>query len=353
VYDLERRGAELAQAEWLTGDVDAVIARSRRIASRQRRVGATAMAAFVVLLAAGGLVLGRTRTSSGPAADPAPLPTLGQRQALDCATVLHSATSDRSIAATMAPGADPAAVNQVRDSLATAGMGELRVQSAEENLSTLRDVIGPDRDTSGLRASMVGASITGSLPPDSPPTEVDRVLGLARGQTGVTGATAGATPCRIDDAELRDLFDRYLRRRWRGGADTDAIVFFDPASTQAERDAVGDVLLADPAVRHLRSNSQDDAYAEFTCLFAGTPEMVASVDPSILPMSLWVDADEDAAAVTRVKAQVTGQPGVKEFVTPLTLADWNRVPMDADIYGRLVLPDGAATNCTRPGQPLK
>jgi cell division transport system permease protein len=71
--------------------------------------------------------------------------------------------------------------------------------------------------------------------------------------------------------------------RWRGGVET--IVFLEPTAPKAEIERIGAAIKSDDRVAEVRFVSQQEALEEFRVMFRNSPELVASVDSSVLPAS--------------------------------------------------------------------
>lgn len=97
--------------------------------------------------------------------------------------------------------------------------------------------------------------------------------------------------------------------RWRGGVET--IVFLDPDTSDARAAQIRAALDANPDVASLEWVSQADAYAEFSEMFANSPELVASVDADALPASWRVTAADGTSAdrVERLAAPLLREDG--------------------------------------------
>mgnify|MGYP005825246145 CR=1 FL=1 len=95
------------------------------------------------------------------------------------------------------------------------------------------------------------------------------------------------------------------------------LVFVNPAVVGDQITRIHDALAAVPGVVAITYVNQQEAYEEFTTLFADSPEMLASVDPSSLPSSFRVTVDDPsradavraAAATLDGVGQVTDESG--------------------------------------------
>lgn len=98
-------------------------------------------------------------------------------------------------------------------------------------------------------------------------------------------------------------------QRWQDGVEF--IVFISPDATGDQLDAVGASLSDNPLVERVTFFDQEQAYAEFSEMFADSPDMVETVTPDILPPSFRVvPINADTASVEELVAQYEVQPGV-------------------------------------------
>ncbi len=98
-------------------------------------------------------------------------------------------------------------------------------------------------------------------------------------------------------------------QRWQDGVEF--IVFISPDATGDQLDAVGSSLEENPLVERVSFFDQEQAYAEFSEMFADSPDMVETVTPDILPPSFRVvPINADTASVEELVAQYEVQPGV-------------------------------------------
>jgi cell division transport system permease protein len=102
--------------------------------------------------------------------------------------------------------------------------------------------------------------------------------------------------------------------RWRGGVET--IVFLTPETSQQRADEIGAALRADPLVASARFVSQQEALEEFRLMFRNSPELVRSVDATVLPASWRIVPKPgiDEAAIEQIGARWESQPSVYEVV---------------------------------------
>lgn len=98
-------------------------------------------------------------------------------------------------------------------------------------------------------------------------------------------------------------------QRWQDGVEF--IVFISPDATGDQLDAVGASLADNPLVERVTFFDQEQAYAEFSEMFADSPDMVETVTPDILPPSFRVvPLNADTASVEELVSQYEVQPGV-------------------------------------------
>lgn len=98
-------------------------------------------------------------------------------------------------------------------------------------------------------------------------------------------------------------------QRWQDGVEF--IVFVSPDATSDQLDAVGASLNDNPLVERVTFFDQQQAFAEFSEMFADSPDMVETVTPDILPPSFRVvPTNADTASVEELVAQYEVQPGV-------------------------------------------
>ena len=98
-------------------------------------------------------------------------------------------------------------------------------------------------------------------------------------------------------------------QRWQDGVEF--IVFISPDATGDQLDAVGTSLEENPLVERVTFFDQEQAFAEFSEMFADSPDMVETVTPDILPPSFRVvPINADTASVEELVSQYEVQPGV-------------------------------------------
>ena len=102
-------------------------------------------------------------------------------------------------------------------------------------------------------------------------------------------------------------------KRWEGGIEF--VIFMNAEASPEQLAAVQDDLLTSPEVSRVTFFDQDDAFREFKELFEGTPEIIETVSPEVLPPSYRVvPAETNAALVEALAGQYEGRPGVREVV---------------------------------------
>ena len=102
-------------------------------------------------------------------------------------------------------------------------------------------------------------------------------------------------------------------KRWEGGIEF--VIFMNAEASPEQLAAIQDDLLTSPEVSRVTFFDQDDAFREFKELFEGTPEIIETVSPEVLPPSYRVvPAETNAALVEALAGQYEGRPGVREVV---------------------------------------
>lgn len=98
-------------------------------------------------------------------------------------------------------------------------------------------------------------------------------------------------------------------QRWQDGVEF--IVFVSADATEDQLGAVGESLEGNPLVERVTFFDQQQAYEEFSEMFADSPDMVETVTPDILPPSFRVvPVNADSASVEELVVQYEVQPGV-------------------------------------------
>lgn len=129
-------------------------------------------------------------------------------------------------------------------------------------------------------------------------------------------------------------------QRWQGGVEF--IVFLQPTATEDQIASVQQTLDESPQVATVDFIDQDEAYDEFTDLFADSPEMVQSVTPEILPPSFRVEPkDKNVDVIRALGSTFETMSGVKQVVFAAeairTLQDFSRLLSLGLFSGALVL----------------
>ncbi len=142
-------------------------------------------------------------------------------------------------------------------------------------------------------------------------------------------------------------------------------VWIQPTATPGQVAAIRAALMADPEVTTLVYQDQDATYRQFACLFATQPGLVHSVEPSELPPSFGIVADDGQPAIDEVARRVAPLAGVKEvaavrpFTVPLDLStttSFGQQPLSSAQIQQLELrlqeaKRSAATSTTQPVDP--
>lgn len=98
--------------------------------------------------------------------------------------------------------------------------------------------------------------------------------------------------------------------------DIEFIIFLEPEVSNEEIDALTSDLNGHPDIRRATFFDQDAAYEEFKEMFSSEPEMVANVQPEILPPSFRVVPEaSDAEFVAALASQFAERAGVYEVLT--------------------------------------
>jgi len=101
--------------------------------------------------------------------------------------------------------------------------------------------------------------------------------------------------------------------RFKGGIEF--IVYLQPTVSADQTASIKRELEANPDVKSATYVNQDETYQEFKALFKDTPQLVQSVDPSVLPPSFRVAPRiKDPQVVNALGAQFNNKPGVYEVV---------------------------------------
>ena len=101
--------------------------------------------------------------------------------------------------------------------------------------------------------------------------------------------------------------------RFKGGIEF--IVYLQPTVTEQQMASVRGDLADNPDVREFTFVDQDETYEEFRRLFADSPQLIETVEPSILPPSYRVAPRiQDPEVVQALGQTFSSKPGVYEVV---------------------------------------
>lgn len=101
-------------------------------------------------------------------------------------------------------------------------------------------------------------------------------------------------------------------QKWKEGVRFE--IFLNVDATQEQVEALSQELSDSPDVKSFRYLTKEDAYEEFKRLFADEPDLVNSIDPSVLPASFRV-APTDAGLTDTLVERFETRPGVDEVET--------------------------------------
>jgi cell division transport system permease protein len=102
-------------------------------------------------------------------------------------------------------------------------------------------------------------------------------------------------------------------RRWQGGIEF--VIFLRTDATQQQIDSIADGLEQSPEVERVVFVNQQEAYAEFTTLFADSPELIDSITAEDLPPSFRVEpVNKDVDAVESLGSTFEKRSGVDQVV---------------------------------------
>lgn len=111
---------------------------------------------------------------------------------------------------------------------------------------------------------------------------------------------------------LRDAVSN-ATQQWEGGIEF--IVFMQPDASPEQTDAVERQLEDSTQVEGWVYFDQEQTFEEFKDLFQGTPQIVESVTPDVLPPSFRVvPVDKRAETIEGLRSVYNAQPGVREVV---------------------------------------
>jgi cell division transport system permease protein len=103
-------------------------------------------------------------------------------------------------------------------------------------------------------------------------------------------------------------------QRWQGGIEF--IVFMHPTATNDQIEGLKNDLENNPQVAKVSYVDQQQAYEEFKELFRDSPEMVASVEPEVLPTSFRLEpVDKNADIISALSESYKDKAGVREVVS--------------------------------------
>jgi hypothetical protein len=122
----------------------------------------------------------------------------------------------------------------------------------------------------------------------------------------------------------------------------DAEVFMNVNASSAQIETVRALLERTPGVPTYRYLDKQDAYREFQRIFSGSPDLVSSTDPNVLPVSFRFDlaAGTDPASI---RARFEHVDGVWRVVTPS--AEVTQVPKLVAFPSQSDLPGSAGRRC--------
>ncbi len=97
----------------------------------------------------------------------------------------------------------------------------------------------------------------------------------------------------------------------------EVVIFFQPDAPRLEIEMLHDSILARDDVHEVVYLDQDDAHAEFSELFADSPDFVESILPSELPSSIRIVPRSDRVAdVAEMGADYAGGPWARQVMHP-------------------------------------
>lgn len=102
-------------------------------------------------------------------------------------------------------------------------------------------------------------------------------------------------------------------RRWQGGIEF--VIFLRNDATQQQIDSIAEGLEQSPEVERVVFVNKQEAYAEFTTLFADSPELIDSITAEDLPPSFRVEpVNKDVDAVESLGSTFEKRSGVDQVV---------------------------------------
>lgn len=151
-------------------------------------------------------------------------------------------------------------------------------------------------------------------------TLVLATVGVAAACSGSTGSSSSS-----DDLDLPPATSPLATARAAANAPGtavdrsgtgDVVVLLEPTVTGAQQGDIQTRIQGVAGVKGVRYVSQQQAYEEFQCLYAGQPALLARVTPGSLPASLRVDTGGDLSVDSQVLLAVRGAPGVVDILVP-------------------------------------
>lgn len=102
-------------------------------------------------------------------------------------------------------------------------------------------------------------------------------------------------------------------RRWQGGIEF--VIFLRADATQQQIDSIAGGLEQSPEVERVVFVNKQEAYKEFTTLFADSPELIESITVEDIPPSFRVEpVNKDVDAVESLGSTFAGRSGVDQVV---------------------------------------
>jgi cell division protein FtsX len=241
--------------------------------------------------------------------------------ALDCATSMGQATVANQVVVFMEPSATSEQIERVRATLTADPLAtQLHFTSQADALAEFKALFGDSPDvTANVTAAVLPSSFRFVYnetigAPDS--SDLRSRLESAPGVKAVV-SSQGRPPCSTTDPAMVRAAERFIENRFGPNS---VIVFMDPSSGD---DVAGmrSTLLSMPVVRGIVFVSQDDALAEFRCLFKDDAGMIASVTKEILPASFRIDVGTDESVIRSTVATLKLERRVKIVVPRPTPAE--------------------------------
>jgi len=156
---------------------------------------------------------------------------------------------------------------------------------------------------------------TAAIPPSAPPGPTASASAEpAAGRTAPRGRGARVLVIAVVALAVVGVGAVLVRARLTGDPQPNLAVYLDPAAPAGTEARIRQEVIGDQQVQSARFVSKPAAFAEFTCIFAKDPSMVASVTPDILPPSLRLYVPGGDDALQSAVARYTKMPGVKNVV---------------------------------------